>query len=96
MRITWDETKNVTNRRKHGVSFEDARELLLSDSEQFVIFDEAHSTEEDRFISLGPIRRGLVLVVWTERDADVVRIISARWATSRERRLFHSHLGRHR
>ncbi len=94
VRITWDETKNVTNRRKHGVSFEDAQELLLSDGHHFVIFDEEHSSDEDRFISIGPICRGLVLVVWTERDVDVVRIISARWATPSERRLFHSYLGR--
>jgi len=33
---------------------------------------------EDRFISIGPIRRGIVLVVWTERDEDTIRLISAR------------------
>lgn len=93
MRITWDEAKSAANRQKHGVSFEEAQELLLSEDEHLVIFDEEHSIDEDRFISIGPIRRGLVLVVWTERDADLLRIISARWATPNERRLFHSHLG---
>lgn len=52
------------------------------------IFDEQHSDAEHRFIAIGPIQRGLVLVVWTERDRDTVRIISARWATRREQQLF--------
>jgi uncharacterized DUF497 family protein len=95
VRITWDEAKNAANRKKHGVSFEEAQELLLSEGEHLVIFDEEHSIDEDRFLSIGPIRRGLVLVVWAERDVDLVRVISARWATANERRLFHSYLGRH-
>ena len=49
------------------------------------IFDDAHSDEEDRFIAIGPVERGLVLVVYTERDEEeTVRLISARWATKRE------------
>jgi uncharacterized DUF497 family protein len=48
------------------------------------LFDEHHSNLEERFISIGPIARGLVLVVWTERDQELVRIISARWATKAE------------
>ncbi len=96
MRITWDENKNETNKRKHGVSFEEAQELLRSDSESLVLFDEAHSSDEDRFISIGPILRGLVLVVWTERRDEVTRIISARWATSREAAMYRSHMKRGR
>ena len=46
-----------------------------------------HSDEEDRFIAIGPIERGLVLVVYTERDTETVRLISARWATKRETEL---------
>ncbi len=57
-------------------------------------FDDDHSDLEDRFIAIGPLRRGLVMVVWTERDGDVVRIISARWATRNERALFRSHIRR--
>ena len=44
--------------------------------------------EEDRFIAVGPIRRGIVVVVFTERQDDVIRMISARIATGREARLF--------
>ena len=47
---------------------------------------------EDRFIAIGPIVRGLVLVVWTERDGDTVRIITPRWASNRERALYRNFL----
>lgn len=91
MRVSWDRAKNLANKKKHGVSFEEASELFRSGVDYLELFDEAHSDDEDRFIAIGPIRRGLVLVVWTERDEDVVRIISARWATRAEQTLFRSH-----
>lgn len=68
----WDESKNKSNQLKHGVSFEEASQLFSHDVETLEIFDELHSELEDRFISIGPIKRGLVLVVWTERDADII------------------------
>ena len=88
MKFEWDEAKNQANQRKHGVSFEQARELFTAEAEYLDLFDEAHSLDEERFIAIGPIRDGLVLVVWTERDEDIIRIISARWATKRERTLY--------
>lgn len=91
VRVTWDEGKNQENLRKHGLSFEEARELFAR-SDYLEIFDEVHSESEDRFIALGPIARGLVVVVWTERDDEMVRIISARWATEREKALYHSYM----
>jgi uncharacterized DUF497 family protein len=48
----------------------------------------SHSETEDRFKSIGPIRRRLVLVVWIERADDLVRIISAWWATKTEEKLY--------
>jgi len=86
--ITWDPAKNDANVQKHGVSFEEAQSLFLSGEDYLEIFDEAHSASEDRFIAIGPIARGLVLVVWTEWEDEVVRIVSARWATPAERTLF--------
>ena len=50
--------------------------------------DHDHSDEEERFIAIGMIIRGIIVVVWTERREDVVRIISARPATQREARAF--------
>ena len=93
MRITWDSEKNEANFRKHGVSFEEAQRLFLSGADYLELFDEDHSSEEDRFIAVGTIEHGLVLVVWTEQEEDVIRIISARWATTNERRLFLDALG---
>ena len=92
MRFEWDPAKDQANQRKHDVGFSEAKELLESDVDYLEIYDEAHSAEEERFIAIGPIRRGLVLVVWTERSEDTIRIISARWATKNERRLYRQHM----
>ena len=81
VRVTWDRAKNLANQKRHGISFQEASELFRSGVDYLEQFDDDHSDVEDRFIAIGPIRRGLVMVVWTERDGDVVRIISARWAT---------------
>jgi uncharacterized DUF497 family protein len=65
VRVGWDEAKNIANQRKHGVSFDEAKERFISNVDYLEIFDDAHSEVEDRFIAIGPIARGLVLVVWT-------------------------------
>ena len=48
--------------------------------------------EEDRFIAIGPIRGGVVVVAHTEREEGVVRIISARWATEQEKSMFRAYM----
>ena len=63
MKVSWDPAKNRANCKKHGVSFEEAQELFTSGVDYLEIFDDAHSDDEDRFLAIGPIRRGLVLVV---------------------------------
>jgi uncharacterized DUF497 family protein len=92
VRVTWDEGKNLENRRKHGLSFEEAKELLKPGTDYLEIFDEAHSESKERFIAIGPTARGLVLVVWTEADDETPRIISARLATEREKALYHRYM----
>ncbi len=92
MRVEWDEAKNVANQRKHGIAFEEAEELFAASSDYLEIFDEAHSGSEDRFIAIGPVARGIILVVWTERDEETLRIISARWASEREQALYQSYM----
>lgn len=92
VKVEWDEAKNLANQRKHGISFEEAEELFTSGSDYIEIFDETHSGSEDRFIALGPVLRGLALVVWTDRDDNTIRIISARWANEREQALYHSYM----
>lgn len=78
VRVSWDPAKDLINRKKHSVSFKEASVLFTSGDDYLEIFDELHSDDEDRFIAIGPISRGLVLVVYTERAEDEVRIISAR------------------
>ena len=93
MRFEWDEAKNLANHAKHGVSFEEAGILFESGVDYLEIYDAEHSQDEDRFLAIGPIARGIVLVVWTEWDGDVIRIISARMASRRETELYWNHVG---
>lgn len=84
MQIEWDAKKNAANKRKHGLSFEEASELFTSGVDYLEVFDAAHSEEEDRFINIGPVKRGVIVVVTTVPEDTVLRIVSARPATSRE------------
>jgi hypothetical protein len=92
VRVVWDESKSRTNRRKHGVAFEQASALFRQRDDYLEIFDDAHSDEEDRFIAIGRVAEGVILVVYTERDDETVRLISARWATKREAQLYRRRL----
>jgi uncharacterized DUF497 family protein len=93
MPFEWDPKKDQTNREKHGVSFEEVTELFTSGDDFLEIYDEEHSHEEDRFIAIGPIETGVVVVVYTEREDDAIRIVSARKATKKEIRLLRQYLG---
>ena len=84
----WDAAKDRTNRDKHGLSFRDASELFASCEDYLEIYDEAHSVDEDRFIAVGPSPLGIIVVIYTEREDDVIRIVSARKATGREEKRF--------
>jgi len=92
VKVSWDEAKNGANLRKHGISFEEAQILFATDH-YLEIFDDQHSEEEERFIAIGPISRGVVVVVWTETEDGAIRIISARCATKREARMYEGHIG---
>ncbi len=96
MRFEWDETKERANRERHGLSFAEAQELFLSGADYLEVYDQDHSDTEERFIAVGPIARGLVVVVWTEGDDGTIRIISARWATRKERELYRHYMEQHR
>ena len=86
-RFEWDVQKARQNQLKHGVTFEEAMSTFLDEFALFVA-DPDHSSDEDRFILMGMSDTGRLLVVChTYRsDDDVVRMISARRASSRERR----------
>lgn len=94
MKYEWDETKDRQNRKKHGLSFSEVRQLFES-GEYLEIFDAAHSEHEDRFIAIGIIERGVAVVVFTERNEDTIRIIGARMAGKRELSLYYSRMGKY-
>ena len=91
VRFEWDPNKDEANRRKHGLSFDEATDLFSGENDFLEIYDE-HSGEEDRFIAIGPVRAGIVVVVYTESQDDVIRIVSARKATAKEIRLLRNYL----
>ena len=80
----WDDNKNKSNIIKHGISFETASHVFL-DNNRIEKYDEIHSIDEDRYITIGMIGNVavIVMVVYTERE-NTIRIISARKATKRE------------
>jgi hypothetical protein len=84
MRFEWNKLKALANKRKHGVSFEEARTVFYDD--QAVQFDDPdHLDNENRFIMIGLSFKLRVLVVsHCERNGDTIRIISARKATRHE------------
>jgi uncharacterized DUF497 family protein len=89
LRFESDARKEAQNRRKHRVSFAEA-ETVFADEHALLIDDPDHSTEEDRFLLLGLSARLRILVVThTYREAEaVIRIISVRKATRRERNIY--------
>jgi len=87
LQFEWDSKKAQLNKRKHGITFEEAS-TIFGDPLSITIHDPAHSIGEDRFITIGTSANGrLIVVVHTERD-DIIRIISARNATRNEKRQY--------
>jgi len=89
IRFVWDSKKNITNKRKHGVSFEEAQTVFYDEYAQ-LITDPDHSGEEDHFIILGRSIRLRILVVCHcyREDDEVIRIISARRANKFEQSFY--------
>lgn len=87
LEFEWDPRKAAANRRKHGVSFEEAM-TAFADPHSITIPDPDHSEDEDRFILIGrsTVQR-LLVVVHLERGVRL-RLISARLAARRERRSY--------
>jgi len=88
--FVWDERKSRQNEKKHGVTFEEAQSVFF-DERAREFFDPDHSESEDRFLLVGRSYRLRVLLVchcFRER-AGVIRIISARRATPRERAVYY-------
>ena len=85
LRFEWDGSKSRQNKRKHGVSFEEAQSVFL-DERAIRFFDPDHSEEEERFILLGMsfVLRVLVVCHCYRAEDSIIRIISARKANELE------------
>lgn len=87
MKFEWNDLKNRSNYKKHGIWFEEAL-TIWTDKDASEFFNPDNSDNEDRFIRIGYSQReNLLVVVFCERlNGEVIRIISARRATTKERR----------
>ena len=87
LQFEWDSKKSQSNKRKHGITFEEAS-TIFGDPLSITIHDPAHSIGEDRFVTIGTsVNDKLIVVAHTERN-DIIRIISARKATRNEKRQY--------
>jgi uncharacterized protein len=85
--IQWDPQKARSNWAKHNVSFSEGASVF-DDPFSITIDDDLHSFGESRFITIGySARNRILVVVHTDRN-DEVRIISARQATSKEKKIY--------
>jgi hypothetical protein len=83
-KFEWDEKKNVSNIRKHGVSFIEAKSVF-SDPNIIYEEDDEHSFGEERFAAIGKSSASKILYVcYCEKKGDIIRIFSARKADSFE------------
>jgi len=84
----WDEDKANRNLEDHGVSFEEAADVFF-DPARVELFDEGHSEDEARYVVLGFSGKGrLLFVSFTPIDSDVTRLIHARVAGQKWRKVY--------
>ena len=87
MKFGWDPEKARKNLADHGVTFEEAT-TVFGDPLAATIPDPHHSIGEERSLTMGHSKAGELLVVSHTEEGDTIRLISARRATSRERRQY--------
>ena len=86
MNFEWDEDKNQENIRKHGFDLADAWEIF--EAPMLAYLDTKEDYDEDRWSGIGLLGNRIVIVVFTERGEDTIRIISLRKALKHERKKF--------
>lgn len=84
MEFEWDARKAARNRRKHGVTFEEASSVF-GDPLAAIFDDEGHSIDESRELIIGHSEQTRLLIVSFTERGERIRIISARQATRTER-----------
>ncbi|MBN3922519.1 BrnT family toxin [Nostoc sp. NMS4] len=90
MQFEWDDAKNLENIRKHKIDFADVPKMF--DSTMLIELDNRFDYGEERWLGIGFLGNGVAVVIWTERQSDVIRIISARRANRYERQRFEQYL----
>lgn len=86
MKFEWDDTKNSANIDKHHIDFSDATEIF--EHPVLTSIDTKEDYGEDRWIAIGQMQDRTIVVVYVEYSDDIIRIISARKATKRERKYY--------
>jgi len=86
MKFVWDRRKNQVNIEKHGLDFADA--IRVFESPLLVNLDDRKDYGEERWIGIGMLELRVVVIVFTEPESDLIRIISFRKATSDERKKY--------
>jgi uncharacterized DUF497 family protein len=87
LRFEWDDAKAISNVEKHGVSFGEATEVFY-DPNALEDYDTRYSASESRFVIIGLSSRRLLYVIYAERTADIIRIISVRKANKSEQKFY--------
>ena len=87
MKVEWNPKKATTNISKHGVFFEDAV-LVFYDMGRIETHDGREDYGEDRWATIGVVYLSVLYVVYTVRDGETVRLISARKANAQEQKQY--------
>lgn len=88
LQFEWDKKKAESNLQKHNVTFDEAS-TVFDDPLAHIFDDEKHSQEEKREIVIGEsVLKRLLVVCFTERAKDLIRIISARLANKKEHKKY--------
>ena len=90
MKFEWDENKNAINIRQHGIDFADVPEMF--NYYMLIDFDDRQEYYEERWVGIGMLRNSIAVVVFTERDGDTIRIISARRANKYEQKRYQKNI----
>lgn len=87
MNFEWDADKASRNQTKHGVNFDLAARVFF-DPQRIEAYDSRDDYGEDRWATIGVVDPAVLYVVYTIRDGETIRLISARKANEQERKQY--------
>ncbi len=90
MQFEWDDAKNQENIRKHKIDFADVSPMFASP--MLIEPDDRSDYGEDRWFGVGFLHNNIAVVIWTERQNDIIRIISVRRANRHEQQRLEDYL----